>query len=284
MSRIESLTLEQESRMAEYVARWTEIGLCTDPADRPRAEAAIRGMYRQGGREPPSRIMWCGSPLSMAMASGIISEASIRRWWDTFPEAVLDRQPPRLALGAWGGQVRARDDAFDSVEKSVLGSVEKSVFYSVTVAIWQDVHHTVRDCVMDSIWTGVETILGNRCIWTNVYGSHDAHWLGFYRYFHDVLGLTGQTAMLSSLWELAQSAGWVLPYENICWVSERHNILSRDDSGRLHSLTGPAWAYPDGWSFYAVHGVRVPEYVIERPEEITVGQSAARRTPRSAAS
>jgi hypothetical protein len=28
--------------------------------------------------------------------------------------------------------------------------------------------------------------------------------------------------------------------------------------------------YPDGWAIYAVHGVRIPEYVIERPHEITV--------------
>jgi hypothetical protein len=53
-------------------------------------------------------------------------------------------------------------------------------------------------------------------------------------------------------------------------VSERHNILAHDAQGRLHSLDGPACAYPDGWSIYAVHGVRVPGYVIERPSEISV--------------
>jgi hypothetical protein len=52
-------------------------------------------------------------------------------------------------------------------------------------------------------------------------------------------------------------------------VSERHHILQRDEGGRLHSVAGPAVAYPDGWKIYAVHGVRVPEYVIERPHELT---------------
>jgi hypothetical protein len=75
---------------------------------------------------------------------------------------------------------------------------------------------------------------------------------------------------LEGLWELAQSAGWAIPHENICWVSERHHILQRDERGRLHNLTGPACAYPDGWAIYAVHGVRVPEYIIERPQEISV--------------
>jgi hypothetical protein len=44
MSLIEKLTDEQIARFPEFVERWTKIGLCTDPADRPRVEAAIREM------------------------------------------------------------------------------------------------------------------------------------------------------------------------------------------------------------------------------------------------
>jgi len=71
------------------------------------------------------------------------------------------------------------------------------------------------------------------------------------------------------LTDLAHSAGWFLPHANICWVSERHNILARDERGRLHSVTGPAVAYPDGWAIYAVHGVRVPADIITNPESVT---------------
>jgi hypothetical protein len=84
--------------------------------------------------------------------------------------------------------------------------------------------------------------------------------------------LQEETDKLRGLTELAQSAGWFLPHANICWVAERHNVLSRDEQGRLHSLTGPAVAYPDGWSIYAVHGVRVPADVIEEPESVTVAR------------
>ncbi len=164
MSRIKKLTPEQQGRFGEFVRRWTEIGLSTAPADRPKAEEAIREMYRQG--------------------------ASV---WDS-----------------------------------------------------------VRDSVGDS-----------------VYGQHDAGWLAFYSYFKEVCGLEQQIEKLSGLWSLAESAGWAIPHQNICWVSERHNILERDDRGRLHSVSGPACAFPDGWGIYAVHGVRVPSWVIEKKEEIT---------------
>jgi hypothetical protein len=72
--RITALTTEQKSRLDEFVDRWTHIALSTDPADRPRAEAAIRETYRQGGLEPPKAIVWCGSPLSLGPIGAIIRD------------------------------------------------------------------------------------------------------------------------------------------------------------------------------------------------------------------
>jgi len=69
--------------------------------------------------------------------------------------------------------------------------------------------------------------------------------------------------------DLAQSCGWILPHAGVCWASERHTTLRRDDRGRLHCVDGPAVAYPDGWAIYAVHGVLVPERAVMRPESYT---------------
>lgn len=103
-----------------------------------------------------------------------------------------------------------------------------------------------------------------------MYGQHDANWLAFYDYFKEVCGLDRQTQKLSGLWAVAQNAGWFIPHEKTCWVSERHTVVNKDDEGFLHNETGPAVAYPDGWAVYAIHGVRVPEYVVMNPEQITV--------------
>ena len=202
VSKIEKLTPKQIARFPEFRERWTKIGLCTDPADRPRAEAAIHESYRAAGLQPPRKIVWCGSPLSQGLTRAII----------------LDNNKQLMA--SVGASVR------DSVRASVQASVRDSV-------------------------------------WDSVYSQHDASWLAFYRYFKEVLQLDDQTRKLAGLWELAQGAGWALPHANICWVSERHNVLVRDDRGRLSNLAGPACAYPDGWAIYAVHGVRVPADVIE---------------------
>jgi hypothetical protein len=55
------------------------------------------------------------------------------------------------------------------------------------------------------------------------------------------------------------------------------SFISRDSRGRLHNENGPALAYPDGWCLYSVHGVSVPEYIVERPHEITAEKISKER-------
>jgi hypothetical protein len=291
--KITSLTDEQEARFGEFVERWTRIGLCTDPADRPRAEAAIRDMYRQGGLEPPTTIVWCGSPLSQCLTRAMIPDCwLLDSIGANCPESVLEsvQDSVRASVGdsvlgdvyaCVGDSVEAtvRNSVLKSIENSVGDSVGYSVWASVWASVWDrvrdsvwdrigaSVRNSIRDSVRDGIWDSVETSFRG-----SIYSAHDAHQLAFYRCFHDVVGLADETSKLSGLWELAQSAGWALPQRNICWVSERHHILSRDEQGRLHCDIGPAVAYPDGWAIYAIHGVRVPQHVIEHPKRIDIAR------------
>jgi hypothetical protein len=84
--------------------------------------------------------------------------------------------------------------------------------------------------------------------------------------------LSEETWKLAGICRIAKSAGWWLPCQNICWISERHSVLERDERGRLHCASGPAVAYPDGWSIWAWHGVRVDRNVIASSETITTQQ------------
>src|SRR5271154_1391473 len=72
MAKVDALTPEQTARFPEFIKKWTDIGLCTAAADRPRAEAAIRTMYERAGLTLPKRIVWCGSPLSMAVTYAVL--------------------------------------------------------------------------------------------------------------------------------------------------------------------------------------------------------------------
>ena len=237
-AKIETLTPEQIGRFGEFTERWTAIGLSTELADRPRAEAAVALMYEIAGLAPP-RVVWCGSPLSMALTRAITLKHS------DLPKAVWE--------SVWA-----------SVRASVWASVRESVRESVGESVGESVRASVRASVGASVWESVG-------------GQHEAGWLVFYRYFHDVLGLREETQRLDGLWEFAQSAGWAIPCRSVCFVAERHTTLHRDERGRLHCEDGPAVAYPDGWQIHAIHGVRVPGWIVEDPGRITVAAIEAER-------
>jgi hypothetical protein len=286
MQKIDSLTPEQSARMAEFSDKWIKIGLSTEPADRPKAEAAIAIIYKIAGLKAP-RIIWCSSPMAMALTRFVVQkvdsvganvwpsvEASVRasvaaNVWDSVAASVWDR------VGASIG-VSVAANVWESVGASIgtsIGarvgvSVRDSVRDSVGPNVWSSVRDGVRDRVWTSVWTSVRDSVRDR-VWDSVrdsvYGQHEANWLAFYDFFRTVLGLKKQTEKLEGLVRLATSAGWALPHSSVCWVSERHCVVRQDDQKRIHCEDGPAILYPDGWAIYAWHGVTVPsEWITDK--------------------
>ncbi len=152
---------------------------------------------------------------------------------------------------------------------SVWDSVRASVWDSVRDSVWDSVRDSVRDSVWDSVAASVRDSVG-ASVGASVYGSHDAPWLSFYSFFHNECGLVKQTEKLAGLFALCASANWAIPCKDICFVSERHHRLLRDSRGSLHCADGPAVSYPDGFSIWAWHGVRVSQDIIEKPDTITM--------------
>ena len=348
--RIQSLTKAQRDRFPEFVDKWTQIGLCTDPADRPRAEAGIRKAYEIAGMEPPKRIVWCGSPLSQGLTRAIVfglKNAKVGTgdgvWdnvWNSVRDRVKDNVRANVGANVWsniganaGGGVW--NDVRANVWDSVGANVRVNVWDNIGADVWDSVGANVRDRVRDNIgadvwdsvganvrdnaganvranvWDSVGANVGANVwdsvganVWDSVganvrdnaganvranvrnsvranvrnsvgdsaYGQHDANWLAFYDYFAQVCGLSEQVQKLAGLMEVSQSAGWWLPHANICWVSERHSALRRNEVGRLHGDDGPAVEYPDGWRIWALDGIRVDEQIVMRPGEQTLKQ------------
>lgn len=288
--KIESLTPEQQARFGEFRERWIAIGLSTEPANRLYAERAIYKSYRCGGLPPPKEIVWSGSPLSQGITRAITLDklgvgvgAKVRSVVADKEEAnvranVWDNVRTDVEINVWanvGSNVWANvgDNVGNSVRDGIWTNVGASVLGGVRANVRESMWDNVRDGVWDSLRTRPWDNIGasvRTSPWDSIYGQHDAGWLSSYRYLYEVCGLVKETEKFSGLWALAQNAGWAIPHRNICWVSERHHTLRRDEQNRLHCLTGPAIAYPDGWKIYAINGVRVPEFVVETPRDITV--------------
>ena len=70
--------------------------------------------------------------------------------------------------------------------------------------------------------------------------------------------------------DISKSCGWWNPFEGVVIACERPSVQQVDDQGRLHRLDGPALLCRDGFPVYAVHGVRMPDWVIEQKELISI--------------
>ncbi|HEX3161149.1 MAG TPA: hypothetical protein VHQ92_01100, partial [Pseudolabrys sp.] len=98
-------------------------------------------------------------------------------------------------------------------------------------------------------------------------------------------------SLKGDLWSRAQayeatmeSACWWWPHRDFVIVSERPNVIATElvdqarprgwNSHRLHNDTGPAVGW-QGFGVWAIHGTRVPQHVVERPETITVAEVEA---------
>ena len=279
---ITELTAEQKTRFAEFINKWTKIGLSTAPADRVKAEQGINQIYAIAGLKAP-KIIWCTSPLANGLTRAVIKEMrkkskredSVRASvWDSVWASVWDSVGASVGASVWASVgASVGDSVGDSVWASVRASVWDSVRASVGDSVWASVWDSVWASVGDSVWASVGASVWasvGASVWDSGYGQHDAPRLAFYDYLCDVCGLTNQTTELHGHWLIAQSAGWYLPHKNICWVSERHNILRLNNSGRLHCGNSMALSYPDGWGIYALNGVMMkPEYVLTPAEKIT---------------
>jgi hypothetical protein len=61
-------------------------------------------------------------------------------------------------------------------------------------------------------------------------------------------------------------------HPKFCIITERPLFIHRDSENRPHCDTGPFTAWSDGWCLWMVHGVRVTEQIVMRPETLTVEQ------------
>ncbi|SEL89345.1 hypothetical protein, partial [Paraburkholderia caballeronis] len=71
MSKIEKLTDAQRARFGEWVERYIQIGLSTEPADFDRANAAALRAYENVNLKKPMIVLRVGSPYACAVGGAL---------------------------------------------------------------------------------------------------------------------------------------------------------------------------------------------------------------------
>jgi hypothetical protein len=270
LSPTELDALSRTQALKQHRERWNSGPAPHSEATRALAEKGVAVAYGAVGLLSPERIVWCRSPIE-------IERSRRANWHAWLPGECVKHRIVDCVIHAVGQNVwRALPTGLDwGVFRAVSRPADQPAAVRAVAAV-------VSAATQDVPWP-LRTILARavrRLKWDDVapYVPFDvASWgetefrqlLGTYEYLDTWVGPLRETVPLRGLWSIALNAGWVVAHERVCWLSERCLDLGIDAQGRLHSATGPALRFADGWTYYAWKGIPVPDWFIEDAASIT---------------
>lgn len=208
--------------------------------------------------------------------------------WGQVRDQVGDQVEEQVREQIWG---QIESQIWDQVESQVGGQVKSQIKSQVWGQVWEQVESQVGEQVRDQIENQVENQVGNRVenqvgdqigdrvreqvgdqirsqVWGqvkdlkeikfynfNIYGNiTDYEWISFYNFFEEIEILKNDNFI--NFRKLIETNIFLqIQTERVCLICGMPEILQRDDKGRLHSLSGPAIAWKDGYGQYYINGV-----------------------------
>jgi uncharacterized protein DUF6745 len=261
-----------------YLQRWAAAQLACAPANRRVADEGVRLAYATAGLNPPQRIVWCGGPLEITDALKRVRATDrvgasvkaqvfdqVRQQVGIFAEVFCNEviaAAARLTNDAPQRSPMHGYDAYKAVSAAVDRCVRDAASLDLATLTIRARHALLR-------LRGMPRVLPRESFEEVAVGPSDFACLGPYAYLHDVLAWQEPAQSMRGWWTIVKNAGWIVPYEHVCWICEPPSTLHWDARGRLHRLKGPALCYRDGWCVHVWKGVQVPAWMIEHPELIT---------------
>lgn len=296
LAKIEKLTPEQEALIPVCREKWRRLALSVEPIDRSLAADAVISAYALLGLPEPE-IVFCDRPtiawktilriligeylwnrvewlleneyieiddnvienLGNKIANQL-NRRNIRQKLGTPLESKLEeelisklRKQLNAELVSCKGS-RVRDKIAGYLGRPLLsnywGGCPESTAWGV--ARWQilnqgfdfecdcRIENTMNHAIVPGLWAKYKGVLFDFYISALGCSLYDRHrWSVFQA--------------------LVQNCGYIFPYQKICFICDRPRILSLDSQYRLHAEGSPALQFADGYSYYAYHGIRLPE-------------------------
>jgi len=186
----ECLTPEQKAELPKFVDKWIKIGLSTEPADRPRAEAAIELLYKTAGLTPPKKTVWFNNPYLMFLKYMEIN-GSAKGKPDT------GSIYPRILENT---NILYKDR--DKLENEVWNLIIDKVWCN----IWHSIHIDNMNVIWRAIWKPIQSAGFNiykhpdimHYEYNTICGHTQTPWLAQYDCHGEILKYTEKTEKLTS--------------------------------------------------------------------------------------
>ena len=243
MGKITFLTEAQSKRLLQFRDEYYAHGTSTAPADRKRAEAAFARAYKTIGKELVP-VIWVNSPVTASFMFHVLGCFNTDRFQDDIQASLRDSLGVSLETSLWA-----------------------SLWASLGVSLWASLETSLETSLGDSL--GDSKIVPQYTYWL---GQQDLYWIAFYKFCAEIGVQFDPDAAekLDIMHEISMSCMWWYPRDGLIIACERPQMLQTDDQKRLHNDHGPAISFRDGWKIYAVHGARMPAWVFEQPEKLTI--------------
>ena len=223
------LTAARSEEIQRVYREYRDVGLSTERADFEAAQTAITRLYERIGRK---------CPYFVRLDSPLAAELYIDLYCRTFPMA----------------QKLSKDQ--------LRGQLVEQLWGQLGGQLWGQLRGQLRD----QLWDQSLRYMGTR--FSGAWDSYLWAWGDGGRRIGAVYP-PALNAALDDHIAVSRSIGWWYPFDEFCVLTGRPDVVALDDRARLHSIAGPALRYRDGYALHAVHGVRVPAWIIERKEKIT---------------
>ena len=257
------ITPEEKLAMDAIAQKWIGIAMRTDPIEPEKIVPAIHALYAVAGLKQP-RVVIVPSPLVMAFAYGASA------WvWHCRKNPVTDSATDFATRSATAS---ATDFATDSATRFATLSATLSATDAATDAATESVEYDVaRACFALAGKGGLEC--AKRWYYSYQGGNMWSAWTSYFEAMRDVLKLQLPEFEKYQAWEeCALHGGFRVLHEEFCIVSDFPAEIHKDAENRPHNDNGPSHRWRDGWSLWYIHGVRVTEQIVMRPQTLTIAQ------------
>ncbi len=281
--------------ISEIRAAWLAQLLSTEPADRPRAESAVRRLYAAAGFAEPRHFLWFDSPFEASWAVALLVGPHNQLWRDRFTSRGASRDEKeradktranltaRLRITDWNqmpatvGRPRGGNLTWPPDPSVMFHSVFLNAWYSMVsdVSSLFKVHGDDDDLMRaeSHFWGGNKGALRSalHCPSTDILiGQSFFEDYSFSRMADNEHQLGDRQAppIVQAAFDVARSSGMWWAFENVAIMSERPAEVHANDKYLLHRGDGPAVVFRDGLVAYAWNGKAVPERWIMQPEAV----------------
>lgn len=256
------LTKEHEAQLKPWADKWIANAMSTKPMDdhdRDQMRIAIKGLYEAADLAPPPdrRIVFVPSPFVATFAGGFAAAI----WWKR--KNSQDDIKKATTAATWAATRDATDAATRAATEAATSGASLDEWYKVDLDGIIEIAHKLK---LDKF--GLEC---SRNAWRMRQGGNQwSGWESFLTFFRDVAQLPLDYSKYN-FWEKgAIHGGPRIMHPEFCIISDRPEKLEIDDQNRPHCEDGPFCRWRDGSALYSWHGTRVPGWIIENPEKITL--------------